>query len=132
MASSLAAVEAVARRDRLIVLASLVAVAALCWWYLIDMAMTMGEIGVKSVLANNSLVLNAAAFYGSYTDVQVSYFTAYKSKLDAVGNYRFQRDFRDALRGRLCDRDVPRRDALSAAKLLDPDGLPGLVEPGLP
>jgi predicted metal-binding membrane protein len=45
MASSLAAIEAVARRDRLIVLASLAAVAALCWWYLIDMAMAMGEMG---------------------------------------------------------------------------------------
>jgi iron complex outermembrane receptor protein len=47
-----------------------------------DEVMTMAEIGVKSVIANNSLVLNGAAFYGNYTDVQVSYFTAYDSNFD--------------------------------------------------
>ena len=47
-----------------------------------DEVMTMGEIGVKSTLANNSLVLNAAVFYGKYEDVQVSYFTAYDSDFD--------------------------------------------------
>jgi iron complex outermembrane receptor protein len=54
-----------------------------------DEVMTMGEIGVKSVLANNSLVLNAAAFYGSYTDVQVSFFTAYDSDFDGVDDSFF-------------------------------------------
>jgi len=39
---TLAAIEAVARRDRLVVLAALGAIAGLCWWYLIDMAMGMG------------------------------------------------------------------------------------------
>jgi iron complex outermembrane receptor protein len=47
-----------------------------------DEVMTMGELGVKSTLANNSLVLNLAAFYGNYTDVQVSFFTSYDSDGD--------------------------------------------------
>jgi iron complex outermembrane receptor protein len=47
-----------------------------------DEVMTVGEIGVKSVLANRSLVLNVAAFYGDYTDIQVSTFTAYDADGD--------------------------------------------------
>jgi iron complex outermembrane receptor protein len=47
-----------------------------------DEVMTVAEIGVKSVLANRSLVLNVAAFYGDYTDVQVSTFTAFDSDGD--------------------------------------------------
>jgi len=47
-----------------------------------DEVMTVAEIGVKSVLANRSLVLNVAAFYGDYTDIQVSTFTAYDSDGD--------------------------------------------------
>ena len=47
-----------------------------------DEVMTVGEIGVKSVLFNRSLVLNAAAFYGDYTDIQVSTFTSYDSDGD--------------------------------------------------
>jgi iron complex outermembrane receptor protein len=47
-----------------------------------DEVMTMGEIGVKSTLADNTLVLNAAAFYGNYDDVQVSFFTGYDSNFD--------------------------------------------------
>ncbi len=47
-----------------------------------DEVMTVAEIGVKSVLANRTLVLNVAAFYGDYTDVQVSTFTAYDANGD--------------------------------------------------
>jgi len=47
-----------------------------------DEVMTVAEVGVKSVLANRSLVLNGAVFYGDYTDVQVSTFTAYDSDGD--------------------------------------------------
>jgi iron complex outermembrane receptor protein len=54
-----------------------------------DEVMTMGEIGVKSTLANNSLVLNGAVFYGKYTDVQVSYFTSYDSDFDGVDDAFF-------------------------------------------
>ena len=44
-----------------------------------DEVMTVAEVGVKSVLANRSLVLNGAVFYGDYTDIQVSTFTSYDS-----------------------------------------------------
>jgi iron complex outermembrane receptor protein len=47
-----------------------------------DEVMTVGEIGVKTVLADRTLVLNAAAFYGKYDDVQVSTFTSYDSDGD--------------------------------------------------
>ncbi len=47
-----------------------------------DETMTMGEIGLKTVLANRSLVLNTAVFYGSYDDIQVSTFTSYDSNGD--------------------------------------------------
>jgi len=47
-----------------------------------DEVMTVAEIGVKSVLANRSLVLNTAVFYGDYTDIQVSTFTAFDSDGD--------------------------------------------------
>jgi iron complex outermembrane receptor protein len=47
-----------------------------------DEVMTVGEVGVKSVLANRSLVLNGAIFYGDYTDIQVSTFTSYDSDGD--------------------------------------------------
>ena len=40
-----------------------------------DEELTNVELGLKSVLADGQLVLNAAAFYGDYTDVQVSTFT---------------------------------------------------------
>lgn len=40
-----------------------------------DEVLDVAEAGVKSVLADHRLVLNAAAFYGSYKDVQVSTFT---------------------------------------------------------
>lgn len=40
-----------------------------------DEKLTNVELGLKSTLADGQLVLNAAAFYGDYTDVQVSTFT---------------------------------------------------------
>jgi iron complex outermembrane receptor protein len=40
-----------------------------------DEVLDVVEVGVKSVLADRKLVLNAAAFYGDYKDVQVSTFT---------------------------------------------------------
>ena len=47
-----------------------------------DEELTVAEVGVKSVLANRSLILNAAAFVGDYTDVQVSTFTSFDSDGD--------------------------------------------------
>ena len=49
----------------------------------------MAEVGVKSVLANRSLVLNTAVFYGDYTDIQVSTFTSYDSNGDGVDDAFF-------------------------------------------
>jgi iron complex outermembrane receptor protein len=49
-----------------------------------DEVLDVAEIGVKSVLANNQLVLNSAIFYGKYQDIQVSTFTAYDSNNDGV------------------------------------------------
>ena len=40
-----------------------------------DEVLDMAEVGIKSVLLDRRLVLNAAAFYGDYKDVQVSTFT---------------------------------------------------------
>jgi iron complex outermembrane receptor protein len=51
-----------------------------------DEIMTVAEVGVKSVLANRSLVLNTAIFYGNYTDVQVSTFTSYDSDGDGTND----------------------------------------------
>lgn len=47
-----------------------------------DEELTVAEVGVKSVLLNRSLVLNAAAFTGDYTDIQVSTFTSFDSDGD--------------------------------------------------
>ena len=49
-----------------------------------DEILDVGEIGVKSVLLENSLVLNVAAFHGKYQDIQVSTFTAYDANGDGV------------------------------------------------
>ena len=49
-----------------------------------DEVLTVGEVGLKSVLADGQLVLNSAVFYGKYEDVQVSTFTAYDSNGDGV------------------------------------------------
>ena len=47
-----------------------------------DEVLTVAEVGLKSVLADRSLVLNLAAFYGDYEDIQVSTFTSYDSDGD--------------------------------------------------
>ncbi|MEM1202529.1 MAG: TonB-dependent receptor [Acidobacteriota bacterium] len=47
-----------------------------------DEVLTVAEVGIKSVLADRSLVLNAAAFYGDYEDIQVSTFTSFDSDGD--------------------------------------------------
>jgi iron complex outermembrane receptor protein len=49
-----------------------------------DEVLDMAEIGVKSVLADGSLRVNAAGFFGRYHHVQVSTFTAYDSDGDGV------------------------------------------------
>ncbi|MGD8441556.1 MAG: TonB-dependent receptor, partial [Holophagae bacterium] len=54
-----------------------------------DEVMTVGEVGVKSVLADRKLVLNAAVFYGSYSDIQVSTFTSYDSNGDGTDDAFF-------------------------------------------
>jgi iron complex outermembrane receptor protein len=54
-----------------------------------DEVMTVGELGVKSVLANRSLILNADVFYGKYNDIQVSTFTSYDSNGDGVDDAFF-------------------------------------------
>jgi len=54
-----------------------------------DEVLTVGEVGVKSVLAGRSLVLNAAAFYGDYEDIQVSTFTSFDSNGDGVDDAFF-------------------------------------------
>ena len=54
-----------------------------------DEVMTMGEVGVKSVLADRRLVLNGAVFYGDYTDIQVSTFASYDSNGDGVDDAFF-------------------------------------------
>ncbi|MEN8163009.1 MAG: TonB-dependent receptor [Acidobacteriota bacterium] len=54
-----------------------------------DEVMSVVEIGVKSVLANRRLVLNGAAFYGEYTDVQVSTFQSYDSTGDGINDAFF-------------------------------------------
>lgn len=54
-----------------------------------DEVMSVAEVGVKSVLANRTLVLNGAVFYGDYTDIQVSTFTSYDSDGDGQDNAFF-------------------------------------------
>jgi len=49
-----------------------------------DEVLTVGEVGIKSVLADGQLVLNSAVFHGKYEDIQVSTFTAYDSNGDGV------------------------------------------------
>jgi len=49
-----------------------------------DEVLTVAEVGIKSVLLNRQLVLNAAIFYGDYSDIQVSTFTSYDSNGDGV------------------------------------------------
>jgi iron complex outermembrane receptor protein len=54
-----------------------------------DEQLTVTEVGVKTLLAQRSLVLNAAAFYGDYTDIQVSTFTSYDSDSDGTDDSFF-------------------------------------------
>jgi len=54
-----------------------------------DEVLTVGEVGMKSILADRTLRFNVAAFYGDYTDIQVSTFTAYDSNGDGVENAFF-------------------------------------------
>ncbi|MEJ2086729.1 MAG: TonB-dependent receptor, partial [Acidobacteriota bacterium] len=60
-----------------------------------DEVMDVFELGVKSVLANRQLILNAAYFYGYYSDIQVSTFTSYDSNGDGVDD-AFYGDFGNA------------------------------------
>lgn len=54
-----------------------------------DEVLTIGELGIKSVLADGQLVLNSAVFHGDYKDVQVSTFTAYDSNGDGTADAFF-------------------------------------------
>ncbi len=54
-----------------------------------DEVMTVGEVGVKSTLLDQKLLLNAAVFYGDYTDIQVSTFTSYDADGDGVDDAFF-------------------------------------------
>jgi iron complex outermembrane receptor protein len=60
-----------------------------------DEVLDVAEVGLKTVLADRQLVLNTAAFYGEYTDIQVSTFTAYDSNGDGVDD-AFLGDFLNA------------------------------------
>ncbi len=54
-----------------------------------DEVLTVAEVGVKSVLADGYLVLNAAAFTGDYEDIQVSTFTSFDSNGDGTDDAFF-------------------------------------------
>jgi iron complex outermembrane receptor protein len=54
-----------------------------------DEVLDVVEVGLKSILADRQLVLNTAAFYGEYTDIQVSTFTAFDSNGDGVDDAFF-------------------------------------------
>jgi len=54
-----------------------------------DEVLDVAEVGVKSVLADRHLVLNAATFYGLYKDIQVSTFTSFDSNGDGVDDAFF-------------------------------------------
>jgi iron complex outermembrane receptor protein len=49
-----------------------------------DEVLTVGELGLKSVLADGQLVLNSALFHGKYEDIQVSTFTAFDANGDGI------------------------------------------------
>jgi iron complex outermembrane recepter protein len=49
-----------------------------------DEVLTVGELGVKTVLNEGLTVLNSALFHGKYDDIQVSTFTAYDANGDGV------------------------------------------------
>lgn len=54
-----------------------------------DEILDVGEVGLKSTLADGAVVLNAAAFYGKYKDIQVSTFTSYDSNGDGTNDAFF-------------------------------------------
>ncbi len=54
-----------------------------------DEVLTVGEVGVKSVLSDGYLILNAAAFWGDYEDIQVSTFTSFDSDGDGTDDAFF-------------------------------------------
>jgi iron complex outermembrane receptor protein len=54
-----------------------------------DEIMTVGEFGIKSMLADGQLILNTAVFYGQYDDIQVSTFTSYDSNADGTDDAFF-------------------------------------------
>lgn len=54
-----------------------------------DEVLDVLEVGVKSILADRQLVLNTAAFYGEYTDIQVSTFTDFDSDGDGKNDAFF-------------------------------------------
>ncbi|MCP4204146.1 MAG: TonB-dependent receptor [bacterium] len=54
-----------------------------------DEVLTVAEVGVKSLVADRSLILNAALFTGDYTDVQVSTFTSLDADGDGVDDSFF-------------------------------------------
>jgi len=54
-----------------------------------DEVLDVAEVGIKSILADRQLVLNGAVFYGDYTDIQVSTFTAFDSDGDGVDDAFF-------------------------------------------
>ncbi len=54
-----------------------------------DEQLTVLEVGVKSVFPESGLILNAATFWGDYTDIQVSTFTSYDSDGDGTDDAFF-------------------------------------------
>jgi iron complex outermembrane receptor protein len=54
-----------------------------------DEVLDVLEVGLKTILADRQLVLNTAAFYGEYTDIQVSTFTDFDSDGDGVNDAFF-------------------------------------------
>ena len=49
-----------------------------------DEILDVGELGIKSVLADGQVVLNSAIFHGLYKDIQVSTFTAFDANGDGT------------------------------------------------
>jgi len=54
-----------------------------------DEVLDVAEVGLKTILADRQLVLNTAVFYGDYSDIQVSTFTAFDSDGDGVDDAFF-------------------------------------------
>lgn len=54
-----------------------------------DEVLDVAEVGLKTVLAERQVVLNTAVFYGDYSDIQVSTFTAFDGDGDGVDDSFF-------------------------------------------